>query len=401
MTDSIYEKILEKRLNGERLTLEEGIQLYSCDLLRLGEAAQRLTPRLLPHAVTFVVDRNISYTNVCTVGCDFCAFHCAPGAPGAYVLSKEEILGKVRELVDLGGTQVLIQGGIHPDLSLDYYLDMVRAIHEKFPQIHIHSFSAIEMDTLAKKSKIPLPELFRLFREAGLNSLPGGGAEILVERVRRLISPNKISSDRWLEIMRTAHEVGLKTTATMVFGLRRREHQVPASVPGAWGPGHVETFEERITHLIRLRELQDQTHGFRSFIPWSFVPFNKGDRQIFAGTGSPPKTECLSPLHKNQPVPAGGDDYLKTVAISRLMLDNFEHIQSGWLTEGLKLGQIALAFGCDDMGGTLIEDKVLEPTGIEVHTRKEDLVRLIQDAGFIPVQRDTNYNVLTQYTDAV
>jgi cyclic dehypoxanthinyl futalosine synthase len=370
MTDSIYKKILDKRLSGGRLTLEDGVRLYACDLLTLGKAAQKLTPRLLPNAVTFIVDRNISYTNVCTIGCDFCAFHCALGAPGAYVLSKDEILEKVRELAELGGTQVLIQGGIHPDLSLDYYLDIVHAIHERFPQIHIHSFSAIEMDTLAKKSKMPLLELFRRFKEAGLNSLPGGGAEILVERVRKLISPAKISLDRWLEVMRIAHEAGLKTTATMVFG-------------------HVETLEERIIHLIRLRELQDETHGFRSFIPWSFMP--PKSKPGFDGTN---QSLALSWVKA-----AGGDDYLKTVAISRLMLDNFEHIQSGWLTEGLKLGQIALAFGCDDMGGTLIEDKVLEPTGIEVHTRQEDLIRLIKDAGFIPVQRDTNYEVLKVFEE--
>ncbi len=348
------EQILRKRLDGGRLTLEDGVRLYDCNLLSLGQAARKLTTRLLTDAVTFVVDRNISYTNVCTIGCDFCAFHCAPGAAGAYVLSKEQILEKVRELADLGGTQVLIQGGVHPDLPLNYYLEMVRTIHEKFPRIHIHSFSAIEMDTLAKKNKIPLPELFRMFQAAGLNSMPGGGAEILSERVRRLISPAKISSDRWLEVMAIAHEVGLKTTATMVFG-------------------HVETKEERITHLLRLRELQDRTGGFRAFIPWSFVPENTAMKDLKA---------------------AGGDDYLRTVAISRLMLDNIGHIQSGWLTEGLKLGQIALAFGCDDMGGILIEDKVLEPTGIKVRTRRDDLVRLIRDAGFIPVQRDTNYEVV-------
>lgn len=349
--------------------MEEGVRLYSCDLLSLGKAAQTVTKRLVPGAVTFVVDRNISYTNVCTVGCAFCAFHCSPGAAGAYVLSREVILGKVAEVAAVGGTQVLIQGGVHPDLPLDYYLEMVRAIHERFPQIHIHSFSAIEIDRLSQKSGVPLPELFRMFREAGLNSLPGGGAEILVERVRKLISPEKISSDRWLEVMRTAHEAGLKTTATMVFG-------------------HVETLEERITHLIRLRELQDQTKGFRAFIPWSFVPFKKGEGQWCSTVENDP----LSMVS-----PAGGDDYLKTVAISRLMLDNFDHIQSGWLTEGLKLGQIALAFGCDDMGGTLIEDKVLEPTGVQVNTRREDLVRLVRDAGFQAVQRDTNYGIVKTY----
>jgi cyclic dehypoxanthinyl futalosine synthase len=390
----ICEKILEKHLNGERLTLEDGVRLYGCDLISLGQAAQavaqclrhargnlrfpssqKLTPHLLPDAVTFVVDRNISYTNVCTIGCDFCAFHCAPGAPEAYVLSLEQILKKVEELVAIGGTQVLIQGGIHPVLKLDYFLEMVRAIHEKFPQIAIHSFSAIEMDVLSQKSGILLPELFRMFKDAGLNSMPGGGAEILVERVRKLISPKKISSDRWLEVMKMAHEAGLKTTATMVFG-------------------HVETKEERIMHLLKLRELQDRTHGFRAFIPWSFVPFEADPTPGVGSVDGSPQRRGLSGINL-----AGGDDYLKTVAISRLMLDNFEHIQSGWLTEGLKLGQIALAFGCDDMGGTLIEDKVLEPTGIKVNTRKEDLIRLIRDAGFIPVQRDTNYNALKTFEE--
>ncbi|HOW87281.1 MAG TPA: cyclic dehypoxanthinyl futalosine synthase [Candidatus Omnitrophota bacterium] len=360
MTD-VFQKILQKRLDGGRLSPEEGLQLYACDLISLGKAAQRLTPRLIPNGVTFVVDRNISYTNICTVGCDFCAFHRRSGHPDAFVLTLEQILKKVEELVALGGTQILIQGGIHPDLPLDYYLGMVRAIHEKYPQVHIHSFSAVEMDELSKKSKMPLPELFKLFKEAGLNSLPGGGAEILAERVRKKISPRKISSDRWLKIMRTAHEAGLKTTATMVFG-------------------HIETLEERVLHLVRLRDLQDQTRGFRSFIPWSFVPY---------GT---PKMD-----HINS---AGGDDYLRTVAISRLMLDNFQHIQSGWLTEGQRMGQIALAFGCDDMGGTLIEDKVLEPTGIKADTRREDLIRLIRDAGFIPVQRNTNYEIVKVFEEA-
>ncbi len=348
-------RIIERRIKGERLSAEDGTRLYAADLLTLGKAAQAVTRRLLPNAVTFVVDRNISYTNVCTVGCDFCAFHCKPGDAGAYVLSLDEVLSKVAELAASGGTQVLIQGGVHPDLPLDYYLGIVRAIHERFPQIHIHSFSAIEMDRLSQKSGVPLAELFRMFKEAGLNSLPGGGAEILVERVRQRISPKKISSDRWLEVMRTAHEAGLKTTATMVFG-------------------HIETLEERVLHLVKLRELQDRTHGFRAFIPWSFVPDRTPDM--------------------NGLKPAGGDDYLRTVAITRLMLDNFDHIQSGWLTEGLKLGQIALAFGCDDMGGTLIEDKVLEPTGIKADARREDLIRVIRDAGFVPVQRDTNYNIV-------
>lgn len=358
MTD-IHDRILEKRLNGERLSLEEGVLLWSCDLLRLGKAAQELALRRNPgRVVTFIVDRNISYTNACILDCDFCAFYRTPGHPESYTLSYEQIFQKIQELVEMGGTQVLIQGGVNPEIPLDYYLNLIRALREKFPQVHIHSFSVVEFDLISKKNRIPLPEVFRLFKEAGLNSLPGGGAEILVERVRKLISPKKASSKRWLEVMRTAHEAGLKSTATMVIG-------------------HVETLEERIVHLLKIRELQDETHGFRAFIPWTMSTHNT------------PRMQHIRP--------AGGEDYLKTVAIARLMLDNFEHLQSGWLTEGLKLGQIALGFGSDDMGGTLLEDKVLEPTGIEVHTRPEDLVRMIREAGFIPAQRNTNYEILHVY----
>lgn len=355
----IHDAILSQRLAGKRLSLEEGILLYSCDLLRLGKAAQAIVERMNPnHRVTFIVDRNVSYTNACVVDCDFCAFYRRPGDREAYTLSYEQIFEKIQELVDLGGTQVLIQGGVNPELPLDYYLNLIRAIREKFPEVHIHSFSVVEFDMISKKFRIPLAQVFRIFKEAGLNSLPGGGAEILVERVRKLISPKKASSERWIEVMRTAHEAGLKSTATMVIG-------------------HVETIEERIMHLITVRDLQDETHGFRAFIPWTM------------STQGTPRMEHIHPT--------GGEDYLKTVAISRLMLDNFGHIQSGWLTEGLKLGQVALNFGCDDMGGTLLEDKVLEPTGIEVKTRREDLVRLIREAGYIPAQRNTNYEILHVY----
>ena len=355
----IHDRILDKRLNGERLTQEEGVLLYSCDLLKLGQAASELVRRQHPdRRVTFIIDRNISYTNACIVDCDFCAFYRKPGDKEAYTLSYDQIFEKIQELVDLGGTQALIQGGVNPDLPLDYYLDLIRSIRQKFPTVHVHSFSVVEFDMISKKNRMPLAEVFRKFKEAGLNSLPGGGAEILVERVRKMISPKKANTDRWLEVMKTAHEVGLKSTATMVFG-------------------HVETLEERLLHMARIRELQDSTSGFRAFIPWTLSPDGTPNMSHFK--------------------PAGGEDYLKTIAISRLFFDNIEHIQSGWLTEGLKLGQIALAFGCDDMGGTLIEDKVLEPTGIEVHTTSDDLIRLIREAGFKPAQRDTNYNIIREY----
>ena len=352
----IFDSILEKRLDGGRLSVEEGVMLYSCDLLRLGKAANTLVERLHPdRRVTFIVDRNVSYTNACVVDCDFCAFYRNPGHAEAYTMTYDEIFQKIQELVDLGGTQVLIQGGVNPNLPLDYYLDLIRAIRQKFPTVHVHSFSVVEFDMISKKYRMPLADVFRAFKEAGLNSLPGGGAEILVDRVRDLISPKKADSSRWLEVMKTAHQVGLKSTATMVFG-------------------HVETIEERIIHMSRIRELQDETQGFRAFIPWTL---------------SPQGTPRMSKFR-----PAGGEDYLKTVAISRLMFDNIEHIQSGWLTEGLKMGQIALGFGCDDMGGTLLEDKVLEPTGIEVNTRRDDLIRLIREAGYVPVQRNTNYEII-------
>lgn len=353
--------ILEKRVQGERLSLEEGISLYSCDLLRLGRAAHQVKEKMFPDKkVTFIVDRNISYTNVCVVDCDFCAFYRPPGHAEGYTMTHEQVFKKIEELVALGGTQALIQGGVNPELPIDYYLDLIRAVRQKFPTVHVHSFSVVEMDMIARKNRIPLIDLFKKFKEAGLNSMPGGGAEILVERVRKIISPKKATTQKWIDVMRIAHEAGLRTTATMVVG-------------------HVETIQERIEHMIVIRNLQDETKGFRAFIPWTMSP------------------HCTPRMkHLKQ---TGGEDYLKTVAISRLMLDNIEHLQSGWLTEGLKLGQIALNFGCDDMGGTLIEDKVLEPTGIDAtQTTREDLIRLIKEAGYTAVQRNTNYETVQVFS---
>jgi len=355
-SDSILDRILEKAVEGERLNLEEGILLFSCDLLSLGKAATLVRDRLHPDGViTFIVDRNVSYTNACFIDCDFCAFYRRPGDKEAYTLSMDQIFQKIQELVDLGGTQVLIQGGVNPALGLDFYLNMIRQVHERFPQVHIHSLSVVEIDFIAKKEKMPLRDVLIKLKEAGLNSIPGGGAEILVERVRKLISPKKISSEGWLDFHRVAHAVGLRSTATMVFG-------------------HLETIEERVIHLERLRSLQDETGGFRAFIPWTLSPH-----------GTP---------RMSQFEPAGGADYLKTLAVSRLFLDNILSIQSGWLTEGLKMGQVGLSFGANDIGGTLIEDKVLEPTGIEVKTKPEDLIRLIKEAGYIPAQRNTNYEII-------
>lgn len=355
-SDPILDRILDKAVSGERLHLEEGILLFSCDLLRLGKAATLVRHRIHPNRfVTFVVDRNIAYTNACFVDCDFCAFYRRPGDREAYTLSMDEIFAKIEELVELGGTQVLIQGGVNPALGLDFFLSMIRQIRKSFPQVAIHSFSVVELEFLARKEKMPLRDLLVTLKEAGLNSIPGGGAEILVERVRKQISPKKIDSEGWIEFMRTAHGVGFRSSATMVFG-------------------HVETIEERVIHMERLRALQDETGGFMAFICWTLSPHGTPRMSHFD--------------------PAGGEDYLRTVAISRLFLDNFKSVNAGWLTEGLKLGQVALSFGANDMGGTLIEDKVLEPTGISVHTRREDLIRLIRDAGYIPAQRNSNYEIL-------
>src|SRR3989338_7575177 len=355
-SEKMLDGILEKAVSGERLNLDEGILLFSCDLLSLGQAATIVRDRLHPDGrITFIVDRNISYKNACFIDCDFCAFYRKPGDREAYTLTMDQILAKIQELVDLGGTQVLIQGGVNPALDLDFYLNMIREVKRHFPEVHVHSLSVVEIDFIAKKEKMPLREVLIKLKEAGLNSIPGGGAEILVERVRKLISPKKIDSDGWLNFHRVAHRMGLRSTATMVFG-------------------HVETIEERVVHMEKLRQLQDETGGFRAFIPWTISP-----------EGTPRMSEFK---------PAGGNDYLKTLAVSRLFLDNIFSIQSGWLTEGLKMGQVALAFGANDIGGTLIEDKVLEPTGIQVNTRPEDLIRLIKEAGYIPAQRNTNYDIV-------
>ena len=355
--DRVADRILEKAVHGERLNLEEGILLFSCDVLTLGKAATIVRDRMHPGGIiTFIVDRNVSYTNACIVDCDFCAFYRRPRDQDAYTLSMDQIFAKIQELVDLGGTQVLIQGGVNPELPLEFYLNMIRTLRQQFPTVQIHSFSVVEIDFIAKKERLPLRDVLLRLKEAGLNSIPGGGAEILVERVRDIISPKKMDSDGWVHFMREAHLVGLRSTATMVFG-------------------HIETLEERILHMERLRLLQDETHGFRAFICWTLSP-----------NGTPRMSQFRQ---------AGGEDYLKTLAISRIFLDNIENIQSGWLTEGIKLGQVALGFGANDMGGTLLEDKVLEPTGMSASgTRKEDLIRLIREAGYIPAQRNTNYEVL-------
>ena len=347
--------ILDKAIAGRRLSAEEALQAYEqADLVAFGRAADQVRRRLHPANLgTFVVDRNINYTNACVADCSFCAFYRPPRHPEAYRLPITEILRRVGELVAMGGTQVLLQGGLDPSLPLSYYEEMCRAIKREFPQIHLHSFSAPEIDTMAQVSGKSERQVFEALKAAGLDSMPGGRAEILVECVRQAVSAKKLSAAGWFRIHRAAHEVGLKTTATMTYGM-------------------VETSAERVEHLVRLRELQDETYGFRAFIPWSF---QRGH------------TVLDTP-------PAGGMEYLRVIALARLVLDNVPNIQAGWVTEGPKLAQLALSFGANDFGGILVDEVVVGATGMVYRVDREEALRLIRGAGRVPAQRNTKYETL-------
>ena len=340
-----------------RMTEREALELLrSRDLLGVGARAHEVRERLVPGPLaTFIVDRNINYTNVCVSGCRFCAFHRAPGSPEAYVLSREVIRRKIQETVDLGGTGIMMQGGLHPELDITWFEDLFRSIKEWFPSITIHSLSAPEIVHIAKVSGLTTAETLQRLKTAGLDSLPGGGAEILVDSVRRQVAPHKASTEEWLAVMREAHKQGIMGTATMMFG-------------------SVETLEDRVEHMRVIRELQDETGGFRAFIPWSF----QSGRTGLEGT-----TEA-----------ATGVDYLMTLAVSRLFLDNITHIQASWVTQGLRIGQVALLFGADDLGSTMIEENVVAATGLSVQANREDLVYVIRRAGFTPAQRRTDYSLV-------
>ncbi|HLA80512.1 MAG TPA: cyclic dehypoxanthinyl futalosine synthase [Thermoleophilia bacterium] len=329
--------------------------LRSRDLLEVGARAHAARLRLVPGPLaTFIIDRNINYTNVCVSGCRFCAFHCKPGAPEAFLLSEEDIFAKIRETLELGGTAVMMQGGLHPELGIAYFEDLFRSIKERF-DITIHSLSAPEIVHIAKVSGLTMAEAIARLKAAGLDSLPGGGAEILVDGVRERVAPGKASTKEWLDVMREAHRQGVPATATMMFG-------------------SVETLEDRVAHLRAIRDLQDETGGFRAFIPWSFQSA---------------RTELEG--HTEQ---ATGVDYLMTVAVSRLYLDNIPHIQASWVTQGLKVGQVALRFGADDIGSTMIEENVVAATGLRVTANRDDLVHAIRMAGFVPAQRRTDYSLI-------
>jgi cyclic dehypoxanthinyl futalosine synthase len=348
----VVESHLEAAAAGERLGREEALILYrQAPFHDLAEAAHRTRFHHHPRpVVTYVVDRNVNYSNICVCGCRFCAFHRAPGSPEGYLLGRDELAGKIEETLSLGGTQILLQGSHHPDLSLQYYEDLLAFIKSRFPGLHLHAFSPPEIVHISTLSGLPTRSVLQRLIEAGLDSIPGGGAEILCDRVRREISPGKCTAGQWLDVMRTAHELGLPTTATMMFG-------------------HVETDEERIDHLLAVRELQDRTRGFTAFIPWPFQP----DHTRIAAR----KTSSV--------------EYLRLLAVARLVLDNIANLQASWVTMGPRIGQLALFFGANDFGSTMIEENVVAASGVCFRLGREEIERSIRDAGFEPLQRLMDY----------
>ena len=350
----MIETIASRAWEGERLNKEEALVLWEkADFYTLATLAHHRRLALHPQSiVTYVIDRNINYTNICISGCRFCAFFRSPGAEGGFVLSQGELADKIEETLSLGGTQILLQGGMHPDLGLRFYEDMLRFIKEHFP-IHIHAFSPPEIVHLASRENLEIEEVLCRLRQSGLDSIPGGGAEILVDEVRSKLSPKKCSSSEWLVVMESAHTLGMKTTATMMFG-------------------HVETLEQRLEHLLALRELQDRTAGFTAFIPWTFQPDNTAL-----------KTK-----------PATAMDYLRTLAMSRLVLDNIRNLQVSWVTMGSGVAQVALQFGANDFGSTMIEENVVAAAGVRYRLSVEQIRKIIVDAGYEPRQRNTFYELV-------
>ena len=345
---------------SERVSDEQALDLLlHGDLLELGARADELRRRLHPGAeVTFIVDRNINYTDYCLSGCRFCAFYKKPGSGEGYLLAAGDIHRKIDETLALGGTAIMMQGGLNPDLDICWFEEVFSGIRERYPRLHLHCLSPPEVVHIARQSGLAIDETLRRLRAAGLDSLPGGGAEVLVDRVRGEISPHKIPTDTWLEVMRIAHGLGMKTTATMMFG-------------------SLDTPAERVEHLRRIRELQDETGGFTAFIPWTF---QAGNTELAGGH-----------------VPATGVEYLRLLAVSRLYLDNVPNVQASWVTQGVKMGQVALAFGANDMGSTMIEENVVKAAGVSHTITVDEMVRLIRAAGFAPVQRDTLYGEVRRY----
>jgi len=347
----------------KRMSNEEALKLIrEADLNTLGAMALKRKMELHPeNLTTFVVDRNINYTNVCWVDCKFCAFYRHHKEDEAYVLSFEEIGQKIEELIEIGGTQILFQGGVHPKLKIEWYEELVEWISTNYPSITIHGFSAIEIDYIAKISKISYKEVLLRLQKKGLYSIPGAGAEILSDRVRDIIAPKKLGTEEWLNVHRAAHQIGMRSTATMMFGT-------------------LETDEEIIEHWEKIRELQDETGGFRAFIMWSF----QSDHT---------KLKEEHPEIKKQ----SSNRYLRLLAVSRLYLDNFKNIQSSWVTQGSYIGQLALMFGANDLGSTMMEENVVKAAGAANRMNQAEMIKLIKDIGSIPAKRDTSYTVLEQF----
>ena len=347
----------------KRLSKEDALDLIkNASLLDLAKMASAKKDELHKEKLTtFIVDRNINYTNVCWVDCKFCAFFRHKKDNDSYVLKFDEIDEKIEELLAIGGTQILFQGGVHPNLKIDYYEELVNHIHTKYPQITIHGFSSIEIDFIAKVSKISILEVLKRLQAKGLSSIPGAGAEILSDRVRDIIAPKKMDTQEWLEVHRLAHSIGMKTTATMMFGT-------------------VETDEEIIEHWDLIRKLQDETGGFRAFIMWSFQGEN---------------TKLME--EHPQIKPQSSNRYLRLLAVSRLFLDNFKNLQSSWVTQGSYIGQMALKFGANDLGSTMMEENVVKAAGAANRMNQDEMIRLIKDIGEIPAKRDTAYNILERF----
>jgi cyclic dehypoxanthinyl futalosine synthase len=347
---------LSKAADGGRLTPEEGLALFACrDLPALGRAADAVCRRLHPEPYrTYNIDRNINYTNVCAAVCDFCAFYRKSTDVDAYVLPREEIYRKIEETIALGGDQTLLQGGMHPTLKLEWYEDLLRDLKARYPNFNLHAFSPPEIWHFHKINKLPLREVLRRLKDAGMGSLPGGGGEILVDRVRKAMTVNKCLTDEWLEVHRVWHELGGRSTCTMMFG-------------------HIETLAERVEHLERLRQLQDETGGFTAFICWTFQPENTAMSDVPA---------------------AGAFEYLRTQAIARLYLDNVANVQSSWVTQGPKIGGLALLFGANDMGSLMIEENVVAQAGTVHYLSLEQIKAAIREAGYVPRQRNVFYELV-------
>ncbi|MGH9866601.1 MAG: cyclic dehypoxanthinyl futalosine synthase [Candidatus Polarisedimenticolia bacterium] len=347
--------VRSKLERGDRLSPEDALGLFGChDLPTLGEMADQVRWKLWPEpVVTYVIGRNLNYTNVCWVRCKFCAFYRPPGSSEGYTLDREQLAARIQELVDMGGREVLIQGGVNPALKLGWYLDTFRWIKSTW-DVHLHALSPAEILYIAHISGLPLDTTLGQLRDAGLDTVPGAGGEILVDRVRKILAPGKDMADEWIGFMRTCHRMGIRTSSTMMYG-------------------SVETFQERVEHLVRLRDLQDETGGFNSFIPWSFQP-------ELTEMPTTPKSSAF--------------DYLRTLAIARLFLDNIRSIQASWVTQGPKIAQVSLRFGVNDFGSTVIEENVVSAAGTTYRMDLQEMERLIRDAGFTPLLRDTHYRVL-------